>query len=406
MSVLPERVRRRHLHFIAIRDEVQIDLKALLAGSPQPGSCIRIELLCPITGKRIALGAEELGLLCEVPADRWSTTESLLARLGVSAALLAGLVERGLLLAADVEGSHGALEAEDARLGRSAWHPISLLYHAMSAWSGISSDDPLAEKQGTASPERLRRHIANHGPAPEQFWRHPQGASRTWLKDDLGDSALAELCMHRSTSRAFCVQTAIAKDVLARLLRLSFGMLGVREIAPGLSAGHKLSPSGGGLHPIEAFVVCLNVEGLASGLYHYECGAHALSAVKLENVETLRSRMTELLTGQSFFADAAVIIFQAARSSRNYWKYRRHAKAYKVLFTDAGHLSQTWYLACASEGLGAFYTGAINDRDFCAWAELDPAEFVVIGANGSGKVEQADSPLHLNAERLVLDARP
>jgi SagB-type dehydrogenase family enzyme len=52
----------------------------------------------------------------------------------------------------------------------------------------------------------------------------------------------------------------------------------------------------------------------------------------------------------------------AARFERSFWKYREHAKAWRVIQLDAGHLSQTLYLSATELGLGAFVTGAINDR--------------------------------------------
>ncbi|MBS7457471.1 nitroreductase family protein [Coralloluteibacterium stylophorae] len=90
-----------------------------------------------------------------------------------------------------------------------------------------------------------------------------------------------------------------------------------------------------------------------------------------------------------------------ARPRRNHWKYRRHAKAYKVLMLDSGHLSQTFYLAAASLGLGAFYTAALNDGDFCERFGFDPAEHVVIGANGLGIIDEEKQELHFLPEPLT-----
>ena len=53
----------------------------------------------------------------------------------------------------------------------------------------------------------------------------------------------------------------------------------------------------------------------------------------------------------------------APRFHRNFWKYRNHAKAYRVAVLDVGHLSQTLQLCATQAGLGPFITAAINEVD-------------------------------------------
>ena len=62
-------------------------------------------------------------------------------------------------------------------------------------------------------------------------------------------------------------------------------------------------------------------------------------------------------------SDAPVLCILAPRFHRNFWKYRNHAKAYRVTVLDAGHLSQTLQLCATQAGLGPFVTGAINEVD-------------------------------------------
>ena len=69
------------------------------------------------------------------------------------------------------------------------------------------------------------------------------------------------------------------------------------------------------------------------------------------------------VAGQDFFANAPVLCILAPRFHRNFWKYRNHAKAYRVCVLDVGHLSQTLQLCATQAGLGPFITGAINEFD-------------------------------------------
>jgi putative peptide maturation dehydrogenase len=135
------------------------------------------------------------------------------------------------------------------------------------------------------------------------------------------------------------------------------------------------------LHPIEAYVLAQRVDGLAPGLYHYQCQAHAL-----EPLGPLPERAAlELVAGQHWFADAPVLLLLAARFQRNFWKYREHAKAWKVIQLDAGHLSQLLYLSATELGYGAFVTAAINDGRAEELFGLDGLSSGAVAACGFGK---------------------
>ncbi|MBR7508656.1 nitroreductase family protein, partial [Mycobacterium tuberculosis] len=64
-----------------------------------------------------------------------------------------------------------------------------------------------------------------------------------------------------------------------------------------------------------------------------------------------------------WFADAAVHLVLVPRYARTYWKYRNHAKAYRALLLDVGHISQALYMAATERGMAAFVTAAINEGD-------------------------------------------
>lgn len=81
-----------------------------------------------------------------------------------------------------------------------------------------------------------------------------------------------------------------------------------------------------------------------------------------------------------------------ARFYRNFWKYRRHQKAYLVLQMDAAHLSQTFYLLCTKLGLGAFFTAAINAVNIEKRVGLDPYTEGALAICGCG-VPAAQSKL-------------
>ena len=145
------------------------------------------------------------------------------------------------------------------------------------------------------------------------------------------------------------------------------------------------SPSGGSLHPVECFLIVQRVEGIEPGLYRYRIDTHALEPVvpaiappqsgdtgttpagdaapRAWTADELRAFARIAVAGQDWFADAPVLCVLAPRFHRNFWKYRNHAKAYRVCVLDVGHLSQTLQLCATEAGLGPFVTGAINEVD-------------------------------------------
>lgn len=179
------------------------------------------------------------------------------------------------------------------------------------------------------------------------------------------------------------------------------------------SALKKNSPSGGGLHATGAYLLVQRVEGVAPGLYHYHCGEHALellsSAADLARFDVadtsgdealkpsapasndaggaqaqLRSLARRCVAGQEWFADAPVLVMLVPRFRRSFWKYRDHAKAYRALVLDAGHLSQTLYLAATELGLGAFITAAVNEIEIERAFGLDAMQESPIAVCGFG----------------------
>jgi SagB-type dehydrogenase family enzyme len=77
-------------------------------------------------------------------------------------------------------------------------------------------------------------------------------------------------------------------------------------------------------------------------------------------------------------------VMPTSRFIRNFWKYRNHAKAYRALILDVGHLSQTLYLAATELGLAAFITAAVNEIDIENAFGLDPLEEGPLAVCGFG----------------------
>ncbi len=113
-------------------------------------------------------------------------------------------------------------------------------------------------------------------------------------------------------------------------------------------------------HPIEVYPLVLRVDGIAPGIYHYELANHALELVKKLDPDRAPAVAVDLNNGQEYAASAQVLFIMTARFFCNFWKYRRVSRTYNVVFMDAAHLSQTFYLVATDLNLGTVFSADIN----------------------------------------------
>lgn len=198
------------------------------------------------------------------------------------------------------------------------------------------------------------------------------------------ESAMCDgLLKQRVTCRNYDLEQPLDLAVVAAMLQDVLMAQEVVESEPGVRFLKKNVPSGGGMHPLEAYVVARNVEGLSAGIYHYHSVAHELARMPGQPDEPA-AFAHRLLAGQHWFADAHVLVILVCRFQRNFWKYRRHAKAYRAVSLDVGHVSQALYAAATKRGLGAFVTAAINEAEVETVLQFDPMVDGVLAVCGFG----------------------
>ncbi len=309
---------------------------------------------------------------------------------------IASMAQRGLLCSdADDDASTRLREAE-TQLASIGWHPHAAVYHALSRWRAVEGDEGARDHGDPAHLERLRSHAAIHGDVPPHFHIRDDAVDHIRLPLEPLDDDFARVLRARRTTRHFRSDVPLPLADFTRVLYGTFGAIGTETLAPQVVAIKRTSASGGALHPIEAYPLVIDVQGLQSGFYHYESRSHAMELLEPMTREQARDLAAALTIGQTYFAEAHALVFHVARLDRHHWKYRRHPKAYKAVLLDSGHLSQTFYLLAAERALGAFYTAAINDADVSDRLRLDPLREIVIGANGVGVLDPQRNNLQLN----------
>lgn len=382
------RVRRTHYAFLYVEDSRLLDVAALFAG----GDAVRsgdpqLLALAVLTGERHRLTRADLDLLLSVPAERWIAAD----------ARHDALARKGLLISDDPELAD--LRERDEALSANEWNLYAALFHHMTRWSGVDIRGGLEELElGAESRAAAREFVKRHGPPPGPF-HAPHDGTVLDLPDGARTGQLFQTLAARRTTRAFDLGAAMTLEDLSTVLHYVFGCHGYATTVADVVSIKRTSPSGGGLHPVEAYPIVRDVRGIAPGIYHYDPRGHSLTLVaELERGEARRTA-TAFMCGQSYFGAAHVSFVLTARFYRSHWKYRRHQKAYPGILMDAAHLSQTLYLVSAELGLGAFVTLAVNARDIEARLGIDGVGEGVVAMIGCGRRAPGESPLELGYER-------
>lgn len=356
MKILPmEQIRiRRCWHLLCEPlQALQLDMAALLSGDGRPLLAVSHQwsaLAAHLDGP-VVLDDAQLALLGRLDREQWVP----LAQLPDAAQRL---LDTGLALA---HNDQRQCACRDQQLRQAHWWGPAAVLHAQARWQGQDSVQQLAAR----GMDRLDGLIGELG-IPPASGRDGEGALPL---PPVADSPLEQLLGRRVSCRNFDGGQMLALDQVSAVLWAALAERSAVIHDSGARFSKKGTPSAGGLHPTEAYLLLRNVQGIKDGCYHYQASAHQLlplavgADADVGNRRDWSALATRWLAGQYWFADAQVLVVLAPRYDRLQWKYRNHSKAYRAAVLDVGHLSQTLYLAATEAGLGAFVTAAINELD-------------------------------------------
>jgi putative peptide maturation dehydrogenase len=382
-------LRRTAYAFFYLEDDCEVDPATLLRGElPAPAPGAKILALAILTGRSHRITRRQLELLISIPSEGWTDEGDR------DHELTEDLADKGLLLTDQPDGPRSALRERDEALTANEWNIYAALYHYMTQWSGVDiwkADEPDVEF-AARSRSAVEAYLAEHG-VPSGAFAEPRGNGSLTLPDHERDGPLYAALLARRTTRSFDTSVPMTLEQLDTVLRYVFGCHGIRTTVGDVVMIKRTSPSGGGLHPIEAYPIVSNVSSVTPGIYHYNIREHSLGLLSELDPAVARSTAATFMCGQTYFASASVSFVLTARYYRNHWKYRRHQRAYAGILMDAAHLTQTLYLVSGELGLGAFVTIALNARDIEQRLGLDGVSEGVIAIAGCGPRAPGQSPL-------------
>ncbi|WP_432261468.1 SagB family peptide dehydrogenase [Cupriavidus sp. TMH.W2] len=274
--------------------------------------------------------------------------------------------------------------------GSWGWDCLSRMFH-VGTQIGLRCDEALPEEDAYRGYVEYCASIVSKIPELKvERDGHVIALPRTDLSR-IGEATLQNVLRNRKTCRDFDGSPLHVSEV-AMALWATFGTVhgdtrGDLEELGLMPIGYRrTSPSGGSLHPSEAYLVAMNVDGIEPGIYHYRSHKHELSLI---HDSFQRSMLGRLLCAQTFASDLSYGIFVTSRFDKMWWKYP-HSRAYRVALLDIGCLAQTFQLVCTAREIQSWLTGYFIDHEVNKLLELDTdrgsAMFFLGAGNGYGPV--------------------
>ncbi|MEO7157370.1 MAG: SagB family peptide dehydrogenase [Vicinamibacterales bacterium] len=326
------------------------------------------------SAERIPITFDAASLLDQL--SDWTSIAQLTDRLGAGDSATAVAETVGLLLAiALIER-----DADRAGEGWAPWLPEAAFFH-FATKNGVFPENLLERDRGLVEK-------ATHDPPPPTT-KHVTGPRLRLASADLNSHDLASTLAARRTWRRFSEQPVPAAK-LATVLDMTFGVQRRGEVQGQGPVILRTSPSGGSRHPIEAYLLAWNVDGLAPGAYHYDSDSRELVDLR----RTIAAGdIAVLLAHQTYFAQAAAVVIMCPVFARTMWRYPQ-SRAYRTVLIDAGHLGQTFCLVATALGLAPFTTMAFSESGLEECLGLDgvsesPVYIAGVGMPDPGAAESA-----------------
>jgi len=259
--------------------------------------------------------------------------------------VLATMVEQRLL----IQKNAPADAREAAMSSWQEWNPAAGFFH-------FSTKNMPAPASLETAERNLRERFQASG-SPPAVKRYPR-APMIKLTEPAVHGEFSEVLRRRRTWRSF-EDSPVSIQQISTLLRLTWGVQHIVE-SEGMPAVHlKTSPSSGARQPLEAYMLAVNVDGLAPGLYHYVADRHCLERLKRG---ASRNAIARYVPAQPWYQSAAALFMMTAVFARTQWRYG-FPRAYRSVLLEAGHVCQTFCLVATWLGLAPFCTGRFADAE-------------------------------------------
>lgn len=213
---------------------------------------------------------------------------------------------------------------------------------------------------------------------PESYKEYLEAPSVLLPEVKIPETSFQGALLGRYSCRRFR-DLPVTRQDLANILFAGYGLIGISSVG-GFEIMTRTVPSGGGLYPLELYLLVRNVEGLAPGIYHYVIVPALLEQIR--KIELPRTLVQELFMQQPYVADAAAVIIATAYIERTMKKYED--RGYRYILFEAGHAFQNMNLMAAACNLGSFNIGGFFDLDLAKVLNIEMEEEIPLYAMALG----------------------
>jgi SagB-type dehydrogenase family enzyme len=169
---------------------------------------------------------------------------------------------------------------------------------------------------------------------------------------------------------------------VAKLLFFASGRTGSAPTHDGRLQYFRAAPSAGALYPVEVYLIALNAEGLAAGVYHYDSVANTLELVRRGNF----SHDLAAATYTEEIEQASVVIAMTGILIKTHLKYGE--RGYRFMLMEAGHVGENILLTANSLGLGAVPIGGFVDDELDRLLNIDGLDEVSLYLVALGRLKR------------------
>ncbi len=156
-------------------------------------------------------------------------------------------------------------------------------------------------------------------------------------------ASLGTILQARRSCRQFLPRPLATTDI-ADLCHAAYGVTHWEDVG-GLTTYLHTVPSGGRRYPLEVYVVCLSVDGLSPGVYHYRPEPHVLESLRPGDH---RDRLRRALLENPATRTCSAVFVISAVWHRNMDKYGE--RGYRGILLEAGAAME--HLALGAQALG------------------------------------------------------
>ncbi len=198
-----------------------------------------------------------------------------------------------------------------------------------------------------------------------QPYKHYPGNKLIQLKDyeDIHNdnvNDIYEIIKKRRSVRAYDNTYKISLNELYRICYYTYGIshkAPLNNTESGGSWSFRNVPSGGGLFPLELYLVVLNGD-ITKGLYHYRPDINGLEFLKQGEYQ---EELCKIITAEPYvdLKSASAILLVTSIFERTMIKYKD--RGYRFILMEVGFTSQNASLICEALGLGSCMIGGYLD---------------------------------------------